>query len=74
MNNLFAIAIFIIYIILMLVGCSNDTWTVKPEWMGVHTQPWNCPRGYVNVRIMKDKWQCQPDVWWGIGEARSYKY
>ena len=53
------------------LSCSSS-FVLKPEWKGIHSQPWGCPRGYINVRIMKDKWQCQPNIWWGIEDRNPY--
>ena len=59
--------------VLFLAGCSTDTWTVKPEWMGYKDNPYiTCPSDYIQVRIMKDKWQCQPMVWWGLEERSPF--
>ena len=64
-------SIILLLIALMQLSCSSS-FVIKPEWMGVHSQPWNCPQGYINVRIMKDKWQCQPNIWWGIEDRNPY--
>ena len=58
-------------IALTQLSCSSS-FVLKPEWKGIHSQPWGCPRGYINVRIMKDKWQCQPSIWWGIEDRNPY--
>ena len=44
-------------IALTQLSCSSS-FVLKPEWKGIHSQPWDCPKGYVNVRIMKEKWVC----------------
>ena len=63
----------IILAVLFLAGCSNDTWSVKPEWMGIKDSPYiTCPSDYIQVRLMKDKWQCQPMVWWGLEERSPF--
>ena len=62
-RNHMAIIIFTVYILLMVVGCSTDSWTVNPEWMGYKDTPYiECPRDFIQVKVMKDKWQCQPMV------------
>ena len=72
-RNYMAIIIFTVYILLMVVGCSNDTWTVKPEWMGYKDTPYiECPNDFIQVKVMKDKWQCQPMVWWGLEERSPF--
>ena len=61
---------FIALVSLMQLSCSG--FVMKEEWKGIHSQPWNCPKGYVNVRIMKEKWVCQPDIWWGIEDRNPF--
>ena len=62
----------ILFLIVLIQTACSSSFVIKPEWMGTHSQPWGCPRGYVNVRIMKDKWQCQPNIWWGIEDRNPY--
>ena len=55
--------------IVFLAGCSTDSWTVKPEWMGYKDTPYiECPRDFIQVKVLSNKWQCQPMVWWGLEE------